>query len=169
MEAGEDPWWLTFSGVNGSGKTMLARQVFEQAKRINPGAHENNPIWPPDWQTSGEHTYRMRRPYCLWFDERTFAGRLRGREYDLADELRDDFFVVLDELGTVRDPTSFIADKLGELAERRLNRWTMWTTNLTLAEIAERLDARITSRLIRDGNRVVRIEASDYALRRATP
>jgi hypothetical protein len=44
----------------------------------------------------------------------------------------------------------------------------LWTTNLTLAEVSQRLDSRISSRLIRDGNKVVTITAGDYAMRRKT-
>ena len=167
MWVGAHPRWLTLTGVNGCGKTMLARQLYERGQTVNPGNPANNAIWPPDWNESGSHVYFGRRPACRWFDERAFASRLRAGEYDLADYLRDDFMVVLDELGSTRDPTNFVADKLGELAERRMNRWTVWTTNLDLAEIAERLDARISSRLIRDENQVVRITADDYALRRS--
>jgi hypothetical protein len=42
----------------------------------------------------------------------------------------------------------------------------IWTTNLTLKEISANLDPRISSRLIRDDNRIITINAPDYALRR---
>ena len=166
MERGTEPYWLTLVGVNGCGKTMLARQVHEQAHRINPGNPQNNPIWPPNWSADKQEVYRERRPNCVWIDERAFASRVRSGEYDLPDSLRADWCVAFDELGTVRDPTNFIADQISSLAERRLRRWMIWTTNLNAQEIGERIDARVSSRLIRDRNRVVKITAGDYALRR---
>jgi len=164
MERGVDPYWLTLSGTAGCGKTLLARQIFEQAKRINPGNPANNPIWPPDWQTNGEHRYAGRRPYCLYFDERDLAARMRAGEYDLVNELRDDYLVVIDELGVTRDPSNFVASCIAELGQKRLGRWTIWATNFTMSEIAQRIDERIASRLVRDGNVLVQIKAGDYAL-----
>lgn len=168
MERGDAPYWLTLTGVNGCGKTFLGRQIFDQAKRINPGNPSNSPIWPPTALESwgeGVNTYTTARPYALWFDEGGLASRMRSGDYNLPRTLRDDFFVGLDELGATRDPSNFISEAIGMLAEARLNRWTFFATNLTLAEIADRMDARISSRLIREQNRVVVIEATDYALR----
>lgn len=165
MEHRAEPYWLTLSGRNGCGKTMLAKQLFAEAKRINPGNPKNNPIWPPDWQTNEEKVYSGSRPYCLWFDEADFAAKMRAGQYDLPETVRTDFLVVLDELGFVRDPTNFVADAIATLAQKRLKSWMIWATNLNLSEIAERIDARIASRLIRDGNVVVQIKSGDYALR----
>lgn len=168
MEAGEEPYWLTLCGVNGTGKSMMMRQVFEQAKRINPGNYANNPIWPPNWKESGKegvNIYNDRRPYCIALDEASLARRMRGGEYDLPVDLRGDFFVTLDELGVERDPTNFIANSLSKLCENRIGKWTMFATNLSLKEITERIDARVASRLIRDGNRFININARDYAMR----
>ncbi len=169
MGSGLPPYWLTLTGVNGTGKTMLMKQVFNKAHELNPGNPANNPIWPPDWATSGRRRYEGgERPYCLWLDERTLAARMRsGQEWDLAARYRHDFFLAFDELGSVRDPTNFIADALSTFCESRLRGWTMFTTNLSLQEIAERIDARVASRLIRDDNQVVQIAARDYAFRRA--
>lgn len=160
------PYWITLTGVNGTGKTMLMKQVFDQADRLNPGNPKNNPIWPPDFATNGRRRYEGgERPYVMWLDERMLAQRMRsGQEWDLAARYRGDFFVAFDELGSVRDPTNFISDALATFCESRLRGWTMFTTNLSLKEIAERIDARVASRLIRDGNTVVQITARDYAL-----
>jgi len=170
MRAGDPPRWLTLTGVNGCGKTMLMRQVFAQANAANPGNPASNPIWPPDWDTrpaDGVHVYRSSRPYCVWFDERGLAARMRDGDFNLPASLAGDYFVALDEVGSARDPTNFVAQAVGDLCEHRLGRWTMFATNLTLAEIAERMDARIASRFVRDDNRVVEIRARDYAFRKS--
>ncbi len=64
-----------------------------------------------------------------------------------------------------RDPTNYVAEAVATLAEMRLNRWTMLATNLSLEEIAERMDARISSRIVRHNHKLVSIAAGDYALR----
>jgi DNA replication protein DnaC len=168
MERGEEPYWLTLSGVNGCGKTMLMRQVFEEAKRVNPGNPANNPIWPPDWKqfTKGTNTYTASRPYCLSLTEGDVARKMRGGQHDFIESIRGDYFIALDELGVARDPTNYVADVMAALAEARLGRWTMFATNLSLNEIGDRMDARITSRMVRDRNLLITIEARDYALRR---
>ena len=148
----EGGYWLTLGGVNGCGKSMLAEQISLQAVRLNPDAH--GPI-------IGSRERRM----CTWIDERNLASRMRGGAWDLPEYLGHDFFLVLDELGATRDPSTFVADAIARLCQARRDKWTVFTTNLTMQEIAERQDARIASRLIRDRNRFVTITAGDYALR----
>lgn len=169
MERGAPPYWLTLAGENGCGKTYLLRQVWEQAKRINPGNPKNNPIWPPNWEDflqAGVNIYGDSRPYALWYDEGGLASRMRAGDHDLPRNLRGDYFVALDELGATRDPTNYISEAVGTLCDNRLGRWSVFATNLQLQEIADRMDARITSRLIRDDNKVVTIKAVDYRLRK---
>lgn len=163
MAAMRAPYWLTFAGIQGSGKTMLARQLFEQAKQHNPGDYRNNPCWVSG---TGMHDESNRRPNCVWLHATNFADRMRGGEYDLPEFLQADFLVVIDDLGSVRDKTEFVADGLYRFADRRMHRWAVWTTNLKIEEISLRMDARIGSRLLRDENRLVTITAPDYALRK---
>lgn len=163
MEAGREPYWLTLTGLQGVGKTMLARQTFEFARdQCNPGRHS---LW-----VAGHGTYseQNRRPRCVWFGAPQFKDRMLGGEYDLPEYLRADYLVVIDDLGAARDTReNALADGLYRLADHRSHRWMIWTTNLTLKEIGERLDPRISSRLIRDDNKLVSITAKDYALRAA--
>jgi DNA replication protein DnaC len=150
--------WLTLAGTQGCGKTMLARQVWDRVRRLhNPGRHS---VWLGTADTGD------RRPNCVWLDYAKFTARLRNGEYDLAQYLRDDFLVVLDDIGAARDTTEFVADHLFNLCNQRLGRWTIFTTNLTLNEVRDRIDPRVASRLVRDQNVVVQIKAGDYALRR---
>lgn len=79
---------------------------------------------------------------------------------------RDTFFLVIDDLGAERDSSGFVKDKMFELLNARMGKWTLITTNLSLKNIAENYDARIASRLIRDGNIFMRINAGDYWLLR---
>lgn len=165
MEGNADPYWLTLQGTFGCGKTMLMRQVHREAKRINPGNPANCPIWPPDWQTNKDLEYNSRRPYAHLYDEGGLISRMRAGHYELPRELGGDWFVAVDEVGIVRDPTNFVAEAIATLCETRLRKWTMFATNLSLQEISERMDARIASRMLRDGNKFISITAGDYALR----
>jgi DNA replication protein DnaC len=161
MEREAMPYWLTLSGPQGSGKTMLSRQLHEfAAKNCNPGRHS---LWVAG---TGVYEESNRRPNCVWLEAYRMAERMRGGEFDLPEYLRPDYLVVVDDLGSARDKTDFLADGLYRLADQRSHKWMIWTTNLTLKEISANLDPRISSRLIRDDNRIITINAPDYALRR---
>lgn len=151
MRAGATPYWLTLTGAQGCGKTMLAFQVFDQARAINPGRAS---LW------IGER----RRPRCYWYTEPDFADAIRT-DTRLPEYLADDYLVLIDDLGTARERFEQVADALYRLANARLGKWTLWTSNLNLTEISDKIDQRLASRLIRDGNKGVRITAPDYALR----
>lgn len=151
MGARRTPHWLTFAGTRGSGKTMLAGQIMEQAQALNPGAAS---LWIGP----------ARRPRCVWYNETEFAQAVQEWPR-LPEYLAGDYLVVIDDLGTARDRWDQVADALYRLANARLGKWMVWTTNLTHAEIEAKIDARLASRLIRDGNTAVRITAQDYALR----
>ena len=166
MERGDEPYWVTLQGVNGWGKTFLMDQVFPQAKRINPGNPANNPVWPPSHASRKDCEYEASRPYALRYDEGGLASRMRNGDYTLPRSLAGDYFVAMDEVGMTRDPTNYIAEAISVFCDVRLHKWTMLCTNFTMAEIAERMDARISSRILRDENKLVCITAGDYALRR---
>lgn len=139
------PYWLTLSGPTGCGKSMLLEQTHRQIVRVFA---DREP-------TRGGNAPRS-------FDAYGFTSRMRGGEYELPKELASASMLSFDDLGASRDTTGFVADSLCWLAEMRLGRWTMWTTNLDSAALVQRIDERFVSRLIRAGSRVVTIAAGDY-------
>lgn len=153
------PYWLTLTGITGCGKTLLARQTFEAAARLNP---HNEGVWIHPGREASDFT---RRPGNVWMTASEFAERIRG-EFKLPELLAGDFLVCIDDLGAARDTTSFIADGLYRLCNARLGKWTLFTSNLGLGEIARQIDERVASRMIRDGNVCHRITAGDYATRK---
>ena len=158
VDSGEVPYWLTLLGDCGCGKTMLARQIFCACMKYNPGAGS---LWI---RGSGPDAESNRRPRCVWMSATEFADAIR-KDFGLPEYLERDFIVVIDDVGAARDTTNFIADGLYRLANVRLGRWTIFTTNLKLREISENIDPRFASRLIRDDNVCHKITAGDYAMR----
>lgn len=151
--------WLTLSGTQGCGKTMLASRLYEAAKKIDPFA--SGP-----WVT-GQNEYRDadRRPGMVWLHEKDFASKLKGGDFDLPERLSRDWLVVIDDVGHAHDPSRFVADGLARLAEVRMGKWTVFTTNLSLADVGAKVEPRLASRMVRDANWFVEIKAGDYALR----
>ena len=152
MAAGAKPYWLALLGHPGTGKTFIAKQVYEQAKQFNPGN-------PSLWLGPGP------RPCSIWIDATKFGQQMMDGRYDLPESLAPDWIVAIDDLGAQRDKTDFIADGMYRLCNARLGKWTLWTANLSLAEISARVDARVASRLVRDENKVITLNCADYALR----
>ena len=64
---------------------------------------------------------------------------------------------------TVRD-IYFNKIRLFTLLEKRLNKWTLITTNLKLKTIQDSYDVRIASRIIRDGNIYRNFKSGDWWL-----
>lgn len=160
MEAGVAPYWLTLSGIPGVGKTFIARQIFDVAARtIVSAATANHP------QQFGIYSEARRRPDCRWFDAAKFKRQyLDDKQYDLPEYLAVEWLVGFDDLGSSNDAKDLLAEAYYRLANQRLGKWTVWTTNLTIDEIAKRIDPRVSSRLIRDENRLITITAPDFAL-----
>lgn len=136
---------------------MIARQIFDAVAPFNPG---NVSLYIRNPRDDGD-----RRPRVVWYSATAFADAIR-RDFGLPEYLARDFLVVIDDVGAARDTTNFIADGLYRLANVRLGKWTIFTSNLGLADVAKQIDERFASRLIRDGNVVHRINAGDYAMRK---
>lgn len=131
--------WLSLLGASGVGKTHLAlacRDVIRQAR--------------PSWLVQGWKWPRV-------------CSILRAGDWGFAEYLIHDVDVlVLDDVGA-ENTTPAILSALNRIADGRLNKWTIWTSNLTADDINTQLDARIASRLYR-GNNVVctAVDAPDY-------
>ena len=150
-----EPYWISFLSRSGSGKTHLAKMLYQhflKCSRFNLGfdAQKNRIIG-----NTGQ--------FCSW---RRLVSDLRQGDYDLIRDLVDDWFVVLDDIGSSYDPNGFVASALDQVLNGRLRKWTVITCNYGMQEIADRMDIRIASRMIRDGSVVVDCkDVADFNLR----
>lgn len=135
-----EPRWLTLCSPSGSGKTHLALRIRDIARE----------------------QLRFRR--CQRWTVTRYAEMLRNGHWDLQAQLEGLDVLVLDDLGAERT-TDMIRASLYDLLNSRLGKWTVITSNLNLEQIAEGMDARLASRMLRGGSVVVESdEAMDYAL-----
>lgn len=165
MLCSRPPHWLSYLGTSGAGKTMLAKWI--------KGVFRQNLDWQIDWPAT-EATKTDSRPhgrimrhrggYQTWAN---VARDLRNGEYRKFDDLCDLTFLVVDDIGAEHG-SEFVNSKLYELCSRREQKWTVFTANLSLSDIEQRIDARIASRMIRHGSVVVDVNVPDFNLRPET-
>lgn len=150
------PYWLTFLGNSGNGKTMLAKRISKWFRM------KLRDLYDERFDGITEIRYR-RGGFKSW--EMVCDDMLNG-DYSGIRDLSDDWFVCLDDIGTenarIRDLS---ISKLFQLFNRRLGLFTVVTANIDLEGINKRMDTRIASRLVRDGNIAIDVKAIDYALR----
>ena len=130
--------WLTLWGRSGTGKSMLARGIYEAFPRR---AH--------------------------WLDWVDLCRRYQSKD-DINRALRwacDAEVLVIDDAGAEHQTPATLGLLHGML-QSRLGQWTVITTNLSPDTWRQR-DERIGSRLIRDRNVHVDCTTADYATRTA--
>ena len=151
---------LTLCGISGTGKTFLGNCILNEIGRDAWGNLNN-----VQGYIRGNQLVRgnyMRR------DWRKLSDGFKSGQFEILDDLESAFLVMLDDIGADYDPSGMGTSKLDRVLRSRTGKWTILTCNLTLNQIADGLDTRIASFLIRDGNRVCEIKAQDYATRPAT-
>jgi DNA replication protein DnaC len=99
-----------------------------------------------------------------FFDMRKVSSKILNGEWDVLEAIAEPRLVVLDDVGSDYDPKKIVASKVDRALRDRKGLWTVVTTNLGMGEVAEMLDSRIASWLIRDSNQVVKLTAQDFAL-----
>lgn len=155
--------WLVLLGPSGTGKTLLARMCSRFFnKHLDFLRDENEPGFNLDRALSKVITFR-RGGLKSW--SRVMQDILDG-DYTGIKDLSEDWFVCLDDIGAEYERNRELSvSKLYEVLNRRDRRFTVITANLSLEDINKKMDARIASRLLRNGNVVVDVLASDFNLR----
>ena len=134
--------WLTLFGPSGCGKTYLLTKLFRDIAR-------NWEIPTGDGGTRGGQCAHLIPAEDLtdWRAPRDYA------RYDL---------IYVEDIGAGADESAgsgaVLRSRINELLQLRSGKWTMLDANLTVADVAERLDNRIASRLRRDGSWLVEID-----------
>jgi DNA replication protein DnaC len=154
MDDKQKPRWVSLVGKSGTGKTMLAKWAYRALQRSKH--------WVTRVDDEGDTTFAGM--FVSWPELADQLQANGGRDW--MNEMKRCRILVLDDVGQSVDKTGFITGKLSILLSARVGKWTFITSNLSVGQIAERIDTRIASRLIRDGNVVVDIDAKDWALRK---
>lgn len=127
--------WLSLLGPSGRGKTHLAERI---------------KLWR---DTCGGAAF-----FYKWID---LVDRFRA-DHDaiarFAARCDETAIMVIDDIGSGHE-TAFANSILATIAERRLGRPTVWTSNLSLEGIAQ-IDARIASRMRRNGSEIFTFKAT---------
>lgn len=142
------------TGKSGVGKTHLGKgchRIFMETLRFYP-----------DFDVKHQRLTGQRGQFVDW---RELCATVRQGEWGWVEDLCEDDFVVIDDIGVEYDKSGFITSVIDRLFNARLRKWTLVTCNLPLEQIAERLDTRIASRMLRDGNLVLDCDTMDFALR----
>jgi len=148
------PYWLSLLGTSGAGKTMLAKivsRLFRCNKHGAVVAETPSRIW---YANGG---------FIKWA---TLVQWMREGDWRAFDDVSRDWFVCVDDLGA-EHATDFSRAKLYEMFDRGENKWRIWTANLSLQEITDRIDARISSRMLRNNSIVLDVDVPDYNTRGA--
>ncbi len=144
FKEGEHPRWLTMLGPSGVGKTHIGSRLW---RSIGDKV---------DWTSAVYFPKKIHWP--------SFVSELRGGDaYERFHDIMDWPALFLDDVGAERDPNGFAAEQLNTLMDRRLGRWTIITSNLSLVQIAK-IDPRISDRMIRKPNIVVDVRAKSHSL-----
>lgn len=137
------PRWLVLCGQCGCGKSHLARAIRDVAR---------------------ERLGFTDRTAQFWKCSR-YAEMMRNGFWDFHAHLMSLPLLVLDDMGAEYG-SEFLRGKLFDLLDNRLDRWTVITTNLSAAEVGERIDLRVASRFKRGNNVLVEVrDADDFCWR----
>lgn len=148
--------WLTLAGNSGAGKTMLARRVKRFYDQCLSTYRD---------EATGANLAR-RQIFANWG---TCLSWMLEHDYSFIPDFKRADFLVLDDIGAeYTRMRELSASKLYEILGAREGKWTVITANLSAADIGDKLDVRIASRLLRSGSVVVdvsKLEVPDFNLR----
>lgn len=157
MASADTPaYWLTLLGPSGTGKTMLARTISRfYSRHLDALPDENRSTPNQQWLRRGG--------FKAWGG---VMDEMMNGDFSGIRDMREDWFLVLDDIGAEHTRNRELSiSKLYDILNARAGKFTVITANLTLEEVNRQMDARIASRLLRDGGVVVDVTAPDFNLR----
>tara|TARA_R110000824_G_scaffold219881_1_gene406892 strand:- start:45 stop:680 length:636 start_codon:yes stop_codon:yes gene_type:complete len=149
---GIEPHWCTLLGSSGTGKTYLAKQCHKKIKQLGLDLYQHKITKIPQ------------QKLMRWFYWPKFVRQLRGGAFTLVDAAVEADILFIDDLGA-EYKTDYITGALTEICDQRLGKWTFITSNLRLDGIADMVDTRVASRIVRGENIVAETSALDFVLR----
>ena len=131
--------WISLLGKSGVGKTMLSR-IMRRFVRTSTN---------------------RKGMFIRWI---TACDYMRKGDFGVIDAMADADVLFCDDIGAAYE-TDLSKKKILEIAERRTQKPTVFTSNLDLEGIGREIDVRVASRMLRDGSRIAQFkECPDYAL-----
>lgn len=166
------PRWLTLCGYPGIGKTFLAKLSRDWLHKYGRWIYEHK-VRPtvPDFENDYRTLFGYAQEGGYFFKWSRMLDTMRDGDYGHINFVVEGWVRIIDDLGTEvigRDglPTPFAMNTMAKLADRRVGKWTLFTTNYNRRSIAEVFEPRIASRMMRDGSVIIECSAIDYNLRR---
>lgn len=153
MRDGKQPYWLILTGQSGNGKTFLARGIFHWFV-----ANVRSTVV----SCAGNRVVRADGLWKKWED---VVERLYNGGYGIIEGLSEEWFAAIDDIGSEQDPKKLAPAALLKIQNRRERKWTVFTSNLSIQQMAESYDARIASRFLRNNSKVIHTETKDFGLR----
>lgn len=149
VDRSKHPRWLSFLGTSGAGKSHLAKGIWKwyvNSKHFKATVKGEQIVYPGTF---------------VHFPEMA-DDVLNNQNYGRFSELVPEKLVVIDEIGLEKDRFGTLRDMLVRLLCQRTDKWTVITGNITQAWIEKNMDARISSRIGRNGSVVVEVNMRDY-------
>lgn len=171
IREGQTPRWLVLLGSPGCGKTHIAIRIRDWLRKYGRWCYDKHVYSTLVHQAERSFSYVQEASEMTKWGDLIESAREKDRwhfhracrdHYKIIDDLGVDSFT-RDTTGHIT-PTPFAVQKMGEILDRRLNKWTVITANFSISTFSESFDSRIASRLIRNSVVVNAMGMRDFKL-----
>lgn len=141
-----EPYWLSLLGPSGIGKTYILRQAARFLERY-------------------DEFWRQKTPTGFRTPTVAHVEPLRDlNDYSAIRHYADVDLLYVEDIGAgalgPKGSGAVMRDRVASLLQQRTRSWTLICANLSREKIAEHIDARIASRLKRDGSVMLELDDS---------